>query len=473
MKKSILFMALIIISINVFGQAPWTNGKLKISENKKFLQHENGKPFFWLGDTAWLLFQRLNREETVQYFKDRKEKGFNVVQCIFYQSYNDYNAYSDTAYVQKDLTRPAHTPGNNPENSEEYDFWDHADYITEVAAENGIYLAIAPTWGQLVLRDKDMTAEKATAFAAKLAEYFKNKPNIIWLNGGSSKAEINTDIWEVIGKTIKKHDPNHLMSFHPFGRTSSSTVFNDASWLDLNMFTSGHRNYEQDNAGIKYGEDNWKYVKDDLAKMPLRPTIDGEASFENLPQGLHDHTQVYWNTADVRRYAYWSVMAGACGHTYGENTVRQVHKKGENKGESGAKLDFWPAMQEPGSFQMQNLKNLVLSRPYFDKSNDQSVVAGNEGEKYDRILVSKGNDYLFAYTFTGREFTLNMGKISGKKVNAWWYDTRTGEAYAIGTFANIGTLNFNPPGEKFNGNDWVLVLDDSSKKFKKPGVSIY
>ena len=38
--------------------------------------------------------------------------------------------------------------------------------------------------------------------------------------------------------------------------------------------------------------------------------------------------------------------------------------------------------------------------PYFDKVNDQSLVAGNEGEKYERILVSKGNDYLFAYTFT-------------------------------------------------------------------------
>lgn len=166
-------------------------------------------------------------------------------------------------------------------------------------------------------------------------------------------------------------------------------------------------------------------------------------------------------------------MAGACGHTYGENTVRQIHKKGENKGESGAKIDFWLAMQESDSFQMQNLRNLVLSRPYFDKVNDQLLVAGNEGEKYDRILVSKSNDYLFAYTFTGREFTLQMGSISGKKVNAWWYDTRTGEAYTIGTFANTGTLKFNPPRVAFKGNDWVLVLDDAAKKFKKPGVSMY
>jgi hypothetical protein len=473
MKKNFLFVIYFSLAITALGQAPWSNGKLKISENKKFLQHENGNPFFWMGDTAWLLFQRLNREEAAKYFKDRKEKGFNVVQCILYQSYNDINAYNDVAFEQKDLLKPARTKGNNPENSEEYDFWDHVDYITSLASENGIYLAIAPTWGQLVLRDKEMTEEKAAAFATFVANHFKDRPNIIWLNGGSSKAEVNTNIWEIIGKTIKKNDPNHLMTFHPFGRASSSSKFNESSWIDLNMFTSGHRNYAQDTTGLKYGEDNWQYVKDDLAKKPLRPTIDGEASFENLPQGLHDPTQEYWNTADIRRYAYWAVFAGACGHTYGENTVRQVHKKGENKSESGAKLDFWQALQAPGSFQMQNLKNLVLSRPYFDKSNDQTIIEGNIGEKHDRIIVSKAKDYLFAYTFTGKDFSLKMGKISGKKVNAWWYDTRTGEAYFIGILENLGTRNFDPPGVNYNGNDWVLVLDDASKKYKKPGINIY
>jgi hypothetical protein len=66
-----------------------------------------------------------------------------------------------------------------------------------------------------------------------------------------------------------------------------------------------------------------------------------------------------------------------------------------------------------------------------------------------------------AYTYNGREFSLQMGKITGKKVVAWWYDTRTGEAYIIGEFNNSGTQKFNPPGVKHNGNDWVLVLDDA------------
>lgn len=469
MKKILFLITLLIISTNTFGQNPWENGKLRVSENNRYLQHENGTPFFWLGDTAWLLFQRLNREEAKQYFANRKAKGFNVVQCIFLQNFTHTNAYGDYAYEGFDITKPIATPGKDPKDSLQYDYWDHVSYLIDIAAENGIYLAITTTWRDLHKQDKNLDKTKAKVFAAYLANYFKDKPNIIWVNGGSSKGNSNTDFWEGIGETLKKSDPNHLVTFHPFGRMQSSDWFNHSSWLDFNMFVSGHRNYKQDTTENAYGEDNWKYVLADCSKSPSRPTLDGEASYENLPQGIHDHSQVYWNAADVRRSAYWSVFAGACGHVYGENTVRQIHIKGKNKPESGAKLDFIEALDSPGAFQMQHVRNLVLSRPYLERINDQSVVAGDEGTKYDKIIVSRGNDYLMAYSFTGREFTVQMGKISGKTMLGWWYDTRTGEAHKIGEFANNGSVKFNPPGNKYNGNDWVLVLDNAAKKFKVPG----
>lgn len=471
MRKFVLLITVVLSANFIFAQSPWKNGNLKISENGRYLQHENGKPFFYLADTGWLIFQRMNRDEVKQYFENRKAKGFNVVQCIFYQSYNDRNVHDDSTYVNKDLTQPKHTPGNDPDNAEQYDFWDHVDYITEVAANNGIYLSISPTWGQLVLRDKNMTKEKAELFAAHLANHFKDKPNVIWMNGGSAKGDVNTEIWETIGSIIKKNDPNHLITFHTFGRTQSSTYFQQASWLDFNMFTSGHRRYDQDDTPKKYGEDNWRYVLEDLSKTPLKPTLDGEPSYESIPQGLHDHTQPYWTASDVRRYAYWSVFAGACGHAYGQNTVRQVYKQGINKGESGAKISFYEALEDTGSFHMQYVKKLILSRPYFERVNDQTIVTGDEGEKYDRILVTRGKGFLMAYTYTGRDFKIQLGIISGAKVNAWWYNPRTGIAAKLGTFNNKGIRSFNPPGEKANGNDWILVLDDAAKKFSVPGTS--
>jgi hypothetical protein len=34
----------------------------------------------------------------------------------------------------------------------------------------------------------------------------------------------------------------------------------------------------------------------------------------------------------------------------------------------------------------------------------------------------------------------------------------------------MGTVRFDPPGAIYNGNDWVLVLDNSSRMFGKPGA---
>lgn len=469
MKKILcLSFALLWICCSLMAQKPWDNGKLKVSENGRYLQHENGTPFFWLGDTSWLLFQRLNREQVKTYLENRKAKGFNVIQCIFYQFYTDKNAYGDYGFADSDLTQPIHTPGNDPNDPAQYDYWDHVDYVVDLAAVYGMYVAIVPTWSQLVLRDKNMTVQKAEIFAAHLADHFKDRPNIIWINGGSAKPHVNTDIWNAIGKNLRKYDPNHLITFHPFGRMQSSEAFHNAEWLDLNMFTSGHRNYEQDDTEKGYGEDNWRYVLDDLSKKPQKPTIDGEPSYESLPQGLHDHSMPYWTDSDVRRYAYWSVFAGACGHVYGQNSVRQVYIEGVNKPESGAKISFFEALDDEGSFDMQYLKNLMLSRPYFDRVNAQFLLV-DEGERYNRVLVTRGADYLMSYDYTGRAFTLKLGAIEGETLRVWWYDPTTGEAIDKGTIKNKGEKKFKAPKSKEH-TDWVLVLDNASKKFGAPGA---
>ena len=71
--------------------------------------------------------------------------------------------------------------------------------------------------------------------------------------------------------------------------------------MDFNTFVSGHRRYDQDTDGKKYGEDNWRYVLDDLDKTPRKPTLDSELAYENTPQGLHKPEKPYWTGNDARR----------------------------------------------------------------------------------------------------------------------------------------------------------------------------
>jgi len=55
---------------------------LKLSDNKRFLVTDDGKPFFYLGDTTWELFHRLNREQAVQLFENRAARKFNVLRPL-------------------------------------------------------------------------------------------------------------------------------------------------------------------------------------------------------------------------------------------------------------------------------------------------------------------------------------------------------------------------------------------------------
>src|SRR5437867_8701622 len=57
------------------------NVKLSVSQNGRYFVDQDGKPFFYLGDTCWLLFQRLNHDELDEYLKDRAGKGFTVIQA--------------------------------------------------------------------------------------------------------------------------------------------------------------------------------------------------------------------------------------------------------------------------------------------------------------------------------------------------------------------------------------------------------
>src|SRR3546814_9824408 len=139
------------------------------------------------------------------------------------------------------------------------------------------------------MRISDWSSDVCSS-ACFLAERYGDKPNIVWLNGGDTLGNENTETWQVLGRTIKAADPRRLMTFHPFGRTDSSWTFHREAWLDFNMFQSGHRTYDQEDPGAR-SEDNWRFVTEDLALSPSKPTIDGEPPSENLPHGLHDVTQ--------------------------------------------------------------------------------------------------------------------------------------------------------------------------------------
>ena len=455
---AIFFISFLLFTQNGFSQSTRaTLPKLEVSKNHHYFTTEDGKPFFWLGDTGWLTFGKLDREGVNKYFQDRKAKGFNVIQVMVLHNINAVNVYGDKALVNEDVSKPITTPGNNFNNKEEYDYWDHIDYALDVAQKNGIYVAMVPVWGTNVSKGDKVSKEQAQKYAQFLANRYKDRTNVIWMNGGDTHGNEFKDIWNAIGSTLKINNPDQLVTFHPFGRTDSSDDYHTATWLDFNMFQSGHRRYDQDTLPGSFKEDNYKFVQRDLTLKPIKPTLDGEPSYEGIPHGLHDTLQPLWKDKDVRRYGYWSVFAGAAGYTYGHNAVMQMFRKGD-KPAYGNKVFWYDAINAPGAGQMVYLKKILLEFPYFDRIPDQSLIA-NQGEKYDYLVATRGINYALIYTHNGRKIAVNLGKTNGFKVIATWYNPRNGEKTKIGTFDNKGTKEFQPSGKKEDGNDWVLILE--------------
>ena len=462
MKKNIIALVLCFVCCGITTAQrakPWDNGRLKVSENHRYLIHENGTPFFWLGNTAWLISERLTRDEVEYYLVNEHRAGYNVEQIQVINSIPTFNIYGQQANdASFDMWKFS--------KKDQYGYWGHLDFIVDFAASQGIYIAMDCVWGSQITK---MDIKKAEKYGQFLGERYKDKPNIIWMIGGDVLGDKGTASWDALAKAIRKADPNHVMTFHPRGRTTSSRWFADRDWMDFHMFQSGPRRYGQRNGDGDYTikdnteEDNWRYVDLTWNGNPQKPVIDGEPSYEDIPQGLHDFSAPRWMDYDVRRYAYWAVFAGCFGHTYGHNSIMQFIKPGL-LASFGAEKPWWDAMKDPGYNQMKYLKWLILAFPFEERIADQSVIAGQNGERYDRNIATRGNDYLLVYNYSGKPMQLDLSKISGAKKNVWVMNPSDGTLKYLGEFDSKVT-EFANDGAYLRGSDRVFIAVDAQKNY--------
>ncbi|NJK95789.1 MAG: DUF4038 domain-containing protein [Bacteroidales bacterium] len=192
-SKLLLTGSLVVLTCLAVNSQPWTkHGKLLVTqENPHYLQHSDGSPFFWLGDTGWEMLRRLNRDEMVKYMSDRSAKGFNVIQTVIISEFIHMdkvtNFYGDSIFVAENPEKPMVTPGNNPAIAHEYDFWDHVDFAVETAQKLELYIGLVPSWGEWVTPRSDKalfnTTDQAYNYGWFLGNRYKSAPNIIWILG--------------------------------------------------------------------------------------------------------------------------------------------------------------------------------------------------------------------------------------------------------------------------------------------------
>ncbi len=256
------------------------------------------------------------------------------------------------------------------------------------------------------------------------------------------------------------------MTYHPMGGESSAQYYHADEWLALNLFQSGHARRDLP---------NYRTVEADRARTPVKPVIDAEPRYEDHPIDWNP-AKGWFDEADVRQAAYWAVLAGAAGHTYGDHNVWQMWQPGRAP-ISSARTPWRAALAHPASTQMGYLRRLVTARDFLALEPDQALLAdaaaaADTGAAHPRAARARDGSYALAYTPRGRPLAVRLDALRGPAVRAAWFDPRTGRSAPLGAFPARGTRAFDPPGPEGRGQDWVLVLDGAAgvRGGERPGA---
>lgn len=422
-------------------------GKLKISKNHRYLVKEDGSPFFWLADTAWELFHRLDRNDGEIYLKNRAQMEFTVIQAALLAESEDFR--TGNAYGRLPFHRNEQGEKLIPDVGDGYSYWEHVDYLVFQAKREGLYMALLPTWGDKINQMGGIGPEifepgNAYEYGEWLGEHFRNTDNVLWILGGDRPlvTRKHFEILNAIAEGIRQGDRGgHLMSFHPYGGYSSSYQLRNEPWMDFHMIQSGH------GASII---SNYRNIQQDYEREE-KPVLDAEPCYEDHPIGFQPENG-YFDASNVRRAAYWSVFSGACGHSYGHHCIWSM-----NQTPGDYFLMSWrKALDRPGAKQMRYLKRLVESKDYQQCLPAPELIEKNYGGA-NYISALKGTDFAWLYIPCGlpvRVKTEYWGKGRGK---AFWFSPRTGKRRNAGSFWAGTAETFYPPTSG-RGEDWVLEL---------------
>lgn len=440
---------------------------LRVSANRRYLAYADGRPFFYLADTAWELFHRCDRAQADLYLANRAAKGFTVIQAVALAELNgltEPNAYGHLPLIDRDPTRPNEA------------YFEHVDYVVARAAALGLVLGMLPTWGKYVT---DVWQEGQVIFEAESARWFGEwlgrryrQAPLIWILGGDRPADGRLHVYRAMAEGLRAGDDGaHLIGYHPQGQRSSSLWAHSEPWLDINMCQSGH---------LRRSNENWALIAHDYALQPPKPCLDAEPGYEEAPVNFNPGNGLL-NDHDVRKAAYWATFSGAAGHTYGCNNIWQMYTP-ERRPVLHPTKPWQASLDLPGALDMRHLKALLLSRPYFSRVPDQSLVRSNRLDPPGKLSPCGADDYvavardgtpgardatyLLAYFPLLRGIDLDTSAIAGQRLRAWWYDPREGLATPLGEMPNSG--HWETP-RLSAGPDWVLVVDDAACGYPPPG----
>jgi len=433
------------------------HGPLRIAASKRTIEHADGTPFFWLGDTWWMgLCKRWSWPDDFKLMiADRVAKGFTVIQIVagLYPDmppFDERGANEAGFPWEKDFTRI------NPA------YFDMADLRIQWLARSGLVPCIVSCWGYFLPL---MGVEKMKQHLRNMIARWGAYP-VIWCLAGEATMpyylsknpeqdrQAQMDGWTEVGQYVRQVDPYHrLVTIHPtqVGRDQVK----DESVLDINMLQTGHGGYGSISNTIVS-------VTRERSRQPVMPVLVGEVSYEGI---LHE------STAEVQRLAFWaSMLSGAAGHTYGGNGIWQVNTRQKPFGASPwggtwGSIPWEEVYRLPGSTQLGLAKGLLQRYAWWRFEPHQEWVKPAGGPQNLNAPFAAGIPgevrviYFYYPTYqkpAEQNQVLNIEP--GIRYKAFFWRPRDGEEYDLGIIKPDASGTWEIPIQP-TLEDWVVVIE--------------
>lgn len=329
----------------------YKHGPIQLSQNRRYFEHVDGTPFFWLGDTWWMgLCKRLSWPDDFKILTaDRVAKGFTVIQIVA-GLYPDMPAFDPRGCNEAGFPWEEGYTRINPA------YFDYADLRIDWLVQAGLVPCVVGCWGYYL---PWMGLQKMKQHWRNLVARYGAYP-VVWCLAGEGtmpyylsrekekERRFQKSGWTEVGIYLRQVDPYHrLVTIHP-GNSARDTV-DDPGVLDFDMLQTGHDDRESLPNTVRL-------VTESYHREPIMPVVDGEVCYEGIGESCRQ---------EVQRLMFWAcILNGAAGHTYGANGIWQVNTREEPFGPSPHGMAWgntpWEdAMHLPGSRQIGLAKKLL------------------------------------------------------------------------------------------------------------------
>lgn len=332
----------------------YRHGFIKVSADKTYLEHADGTPFFWLGDTHWTFvteekFDTSNCPKYKSQFqacvKKRVAQKFTVYQCNFRDGAVDgfFGKNLDLMHQNEDGT---YTPNLQA-------FQENVDKKMKYLADAGLYIAVGYAWAfditqQNVARYKAMAKYTAARYGAY---------PVCWTLAGEvpgyrGDLELNARLWGGVARECDKWNAyGNLQSVHLACSRPFPKLYENEPWFDFAMSQAGHGDFNMDQTMYEQFREMYQG----------HPIIESEGMYEMAASGELSSRRI--TPAMMRRLAYLIMQSGGCGYTYGALGVWEWQEEAGVGGIGWGGLAWYDGLELPGAGQ------LTILRDFYEEVN--------------------------------------------------------------------------------------------------------